>query len=107
MENNEKIKAELSSAFGIELKNAINRNELETLLTAHLNKLINEDFASLVRILYRLDIDEKKLKELLALRPDENAASTIARMIVDRQLHKIQTRKMYSNRGTQSDEEKW
>ncbi len=58
--------------------------------------LMAKDFNRLINILYRIDVSEVKLKEALALSTD-NPASIITKMILDRQLQKIELRKKYSS----------
>jgi len=58
--------------------------------------LMAKDFNRLINILYRIDVSEEKLKEALALSND-NPASVVTKMILDRQLQKIETRKKYSS----------
>ena len=77
-------------------------------LAAYINSLIQTDFEQLVRILYRMDVSEPKLKQLLRENPDEDAGKLIARLMVERQHQKIQTRKMF--RDAEDDdggEERW
>jgi hypothetical protein len=77
-------------------------------LAAYLHELINHDFEKLVNLLYRLDVSEKKLKDLLNSSRGEDAGLLIAQMIIDRQLEKIKTRGQYQQRDKNiSDEEKW
>ncbi len=58
--------------------------------------LMAKDFNRLINILYRIDVSEEKLKEALALSND-NPASVVTKMILDRQLQKVETRKKYSS----------
>lgn len=58
--------------------------------------LLTKDFNRLINVLYRIDVSEEKLKEALALSND-NPASVITKMILDRQLKKVETRKKYSS----------
>lgn len=82
--------------------------ELEMRLASYLNTLINEDFNQLVQILYRIDVSEPKLKQLLQQNPNENAGLLIARMIIERQLEKIKSRQSFQpGKDTGSDEERW
>jgi len=62
-------------------------------LAESINLLINSNFNKLILILYRLDVSEKKLKQLLATSPAHNAGVLIATMIIDRQLEKIISRR--------------
>jgi len=64
-------------------------------LSDHINQLINNDFSKLILILYRLDISEKKLKQLLAESPGANAGNLITALIIERQLEKIQSRQKF------------
>ena len=46
-------------------------------LVTFVNELITQDFNQLLTLLYRLDINEKKLKQTLADHPDQNAGELI------------------------------
>lgn len=61
-------------------------------LSAYVNHLIQTDFNYLVHLLYRIDVSEKKLKEYLKSKPDEDAGNLIAQMMIERQVEKIRTR---------------
>jgi hypothetical protein len=77
-------------------------------LSLRINELIQNDFAKLVLILYRLDVSESKLKILLKEYPDADAATIIAELIIERQLQKIKTRQTFRGDDTFIDEnEKW
>jgi len=76
-------------------------------LVSYINNLIYHDFEKLIRILYRLDVSEKKLKETLAS-SSTDAGVLITEMIIERQMQKIKTRLQYSEENKNiSDEEKW
>ncbi|MBA2249365.1 MAG: hypothetical protein H0W12_04150 [Chitinophagaceae bacterium] len=75
-------------------------------LENYISDLINNDFQKLVLILYKVDVDEHELKNLLPLKENENTAALIAELIITRQLKKIETRKQF-NSTTPSAEEKW
>lgn len=66
------------------------------LLIKAIDTLIHQDFNKLLNILYRIDVDEKKLKYALyeSVLP---AAETIADLIIERQQQKIRFREMYRN----------
>ena len=84
---------------------AINQS-LEKLI-AHINALINQDFEKLVFLLYRIDVNESKMRYLLDQREGENAAGLIADLIIERQLQKIKSRKESKSNSDIPDEEKW
>ncbi len=77
-------------------------------LADYINALINNNFQQLIYLLYRLDINEKKLKGLLAGQPGSDAGFLIADMMIERQLQKIQSRQQYRqpNRPI-PDDERW
>lgn len=77
-------------------------------LAEEIDQLVSKDFLRLVRILYRLDISEKKLKELLAKTEGKNASVTIADMIIERQIEKIRSREAHKKRNDDiPEDEKW
>lgn len=49
-----------------------------------INELIKKDFSRLVQILYRIDVSEAKLKNILQTHPNEDAGKLIAQVIIDR-----------------------
>ena len=77
-------------------------------LAAYLNDLINHDFEKLVRLLYRLDVDETKLKKTLQDYPQHNAGEMIADLVIERQLQKVRSRRQFNQQDNDIDEnEKW
>jgi hypothetical protein len=66
----------------------INLQSLEKLdrtsLDVAINELIKNDFSKLVQILYRIDVSEAKLKNILNSHPNEDAGKLIAQVILDR-----------------------
>jgi len=85
----------------------ISLQELKKLLSEMINQLVSNDFSRLVSILYRLDISERKLKELLKTATDKSAGDIIAEMIIDRQIERIRTRNSMAKDDNYCDEEKW
>jgi len=78
------------------------------LLIEKINDLINTDFQKLVSILYRMDVSEKKLKQLLIENIGTNAALIIADLMIERQAEKIRSREQFNKRDENiSDDEKW
>ena len=77
-------------------------------LVAHINQLISKDFAKLVYLLYAVDVSEKKLKQLLADHPNEDAGKLIALLILERQEQKKKSREQFKqNEEDIPDEDKW
>lgn len=82
-------------------------NELKEHLIVYINHLLLHDFNKLVGILYKVDVDEKKLKEFLQQQPQTDAAAIIAGLLIQRQEEKIQSRKNFTSENNIPDEEKW
>lgn len=84
-----------------------NRKELEIILTDAINQLIEKDFSKLVMILYRLDVNEARLKKTLKENSGENSGKVIAGLIIERQLQKQKSRQQNQYRRDIPDDEKW
>ena len=72
--------------------------QLLEVLSVEVNRLINHDFARLIALLYRIDINETRLKKLLAENKGSNAGRIIAWMILERQKEKQRSRKLFSGK---------
>lgn len=98
----------LDKIAAIDQIKALTQPSLLNELASFINDLIINDFAQLVQMLYRIDISEKKLKQLLTDNADKDAGKIIAEMIIERQLQKIKSRQQFSQRDNNIDEnEKW
>ncbi len=82
-------------------------DELKEKLAVHINDLINHDFQKLIFLLYRIDVDENKMRRLLEQKEGENAAGLITDLIIERQLQKIESRKKTGGAENIADDEKW
>ena len=76
-------------------------------LAAYINELVNHDFDYLVALLYRIDVDEKKIRELLGSQKDANAGEIIAGLIIRRLEQKIKSREQFKPPTNIPEEEKW
>ena len=82
--------------------------EIISQLIYFINDLINKDFQALVQLLYRIDVNEKKLKELLKQNENIDAASIIADLIINRQLQKIATKEQFKTKEkTKPNDDSW
>lgn len=84
------------SYLNLEAQEEIGYDHAFLMIMRVVEDLMTKDFNRLINILYRIDVSEEKLKEALALSND-NPASVITKMILDRQLQKVATRKKYSS----------
>lgn len=97
----------INKDLGLMLPASIKEEDLVNQLAVHINTLINTNFQQLVQLLYRIDINENRLKLLLKENPGEDAAKIIARLVIDRQLQKIKSRSAFRSTNDIPDDEKW
>ena len=98
---------EISKELGI-IVNEKDPSFDKQLLAEKINELITNDFQKLVLILYRMDVSEIKLKQLLNENAGANAAVIIADLMIERQAEKIRSRQQFSKQDENiSDEERW
>ena len=103
---------ELLQLVNNHVEQVINADEAEQFqkeLAEKINNLLLTDFAQLVQLLYRIDIDEAILKRSLAERNNEPAGMVIADMMIKRVTNTIATKKHFKeNNSTDIDESlKW
>ncbi|HKC34538.1 MAG TPA: hypothetical protein VKB95_00695 [Chitinophagaceae bacterium] len=97
----------INQSLEISLPDSISLEELKQKLALHINQLINHDFEKLVSLLYRIDVNENKIRNVLDNKEGENAAGLIADLIIERQLQKIKSRKESKSNNEIPDDEKW
>ena len=106
--NNEELINSLQKDFEITLAEKISAEEIRRRLAEDINHLIIHDFNKLVSLLYRVDVNEAKLKHLLKENPGSDAGNIIADLIIERQLQKIKSRQQFRQRDkTIDDEDNW
>ena len=104
----EELIIELRKDLDFQLAKDISLEEIKKHLAKYINDLIIHDFEKLVSILYRIDVNERKLKSMLQENKHADAGIVIAKLIIERQLQKIKTRSEFSGKKTEDDgEEKW
>ncbi len=73
-----------------------------------INEYIQHNFEKLIFLLYRIDVDEKKLKSTLQLQRERDAGVVIAELIIERHLQKLKTRQAFSQEtGPIKDNDRW
>lgn len=76
-------------------------------LRLYVTELIDKDFEKLMLLLYRVDVDEVKLRSDLQKSPAADAAAIITDRILERLQQKKDAREKYRTDPNASDEEKW
>ena len=98
---------DINQSLEITLPDSISLEELKQKLSIHINYLINYDFEKLIFYLYRIDVNESKMRQLLEQQEGEDAGGLIADLIIERQLQKIESRKNSATDTNISDDERW
>ena len=103
----ERVINEVSKELGITLQEKdypFGKQELAD----KINELVDTQFQKLVSILYRMDVSETKLKQLLNDNPGTDAGLIIADLMIERQEEKIRSRQQFTKRDENiDDDEKW
>ena len=105
---NKSILNYISERLELSIYPDVNRDQLESIIADRVNYLVMYDFPQLLRLLYRIDISETKLKSELGSNPDKDSGRIIAKMIIERQLEKSKSREHFKKTDLDAgDEEKW
>ena len=88
------INKQVQTEFGEE----VSLHDLHKKLAIFINDLIENDFQRLIDVLYKVDVDENKLKQTLQKEATKNAADTIATLIIEREVQKLQSRKEFKEK---------
>ena len=87
---------------------ATQNNDAYQKLVAIINHLINTNFNKLVQLLYKVDVDEKKLQQTLYQNKNKDADALIANLLIERERQKKEHRFNNAQNNTQiPDDEKW
>jgi len=89
------LRSELNHSYGLDLPETVTIEMLEGVLANRINTMITADFNGLITLLYRVDVSETKLKQLLRENAGTDAGLLIARLVLERQWQKIETRRKY------------
>ena len=76
-------------------------------LSGVISEMIDNQFSRLVLLLYRLDIDEEKLKEILLQHRADDSGNVISLLIFKRQLEKLKSRREFRRDEFIDESEKW
>ncbi len=70
-------------------------HQLIEIMSRRIEELLSGQFETLMSMMYRLDIDENSIRRALDPANPENPASSLARLIVDRQKRRMATKRKY------------
>jgi hypothetical protein len=98
---------ELGETMELRLPETVSYDQLEELLAQRLETLISRNFQHFVFLLYRIDVPENQIRNILDTDAGAGAYHKIAALLIERQLQKIKSREMYKTPPPADDEEKW
>ncbi len=73
------------------------RSALEAWLAAQLAPLLDHQFERLAQLMYRLDVPETRFHEAMAAADTPGRAEALARLMVDRELVRLDMRRRFSS----------
>lgn len=97
----------LQKSLQLQLSPACNLEELKKIIAERVEYLTNNDFSKLITLLYSIDINETRLKKLLTEAGEKDAAEIIAALIIERQIQKLKSRKLFTQDSDISEDERW
>lgn len=74
----------------------LNEDDLLNKMVETVAWMLEKDLQRFWQILYRLDVDEEKVRKILFHPETENVALAIAQLILERERKRLETRKKYS-----------
>jgi hypothetical protein len=102
------IITDINNEWGLTIPLVVTEDDLAAVLAQRINDLIRNDMGRLISVLYRIDVDEKKIREMLGEHKGTDAGLIIAHLVIDRQKQKIKTRNFFNTRVDDIDEkDKW
>jgi len=108
MTQSQEVILELNRTQDWQLAEQLTLEEVARILAEKLNTLIRDDFSVLVQLLYRIDIEEPRLRYLLHHHKGEDAGMIIAGLIIQRMEQKILTRRQFSEKNNNiPEEDRW
>jgi hypothetical protein len=98
---------ELGETMELRLPDTVSYELLEELLAQRLETLISHHFQQFVFLLYRIDVPENQIRDILDSDAGAGAYRKIAALLIERQLQKIKSRETFKTDPPEDEEEKW
>lgn len=77
---------------------SLDRNMIRAKLALLIEHLLQNNFEKLCQAMYRLDVSEAKFHRVMTEKPSGEISSSLADLVIDREMQKVRTRIMH-NRG--------
>lgn len=104
---NTKLISGLNESLGTNLPVTVSDAQLKEMISRYLNELIVHNFQKLVQLLYRIDVNEERLKQMLQENTETDAATILTELILERQKQKLKFRQETRPHRKDTDEERW
>ena len=98
---------ELGDTMELRLPDTVSYEQLEELLAERLEILISHHFQQFVFLLYRIDVPENQIRDILEQDAGAGAYRKIAGLLIERQLQKIKSRETFRTAPPENEEDKW
>jgi len=76
----------------------LDRNMIREKLAILIEHLMQSNFEKLCQAMYRLDVSELKFHKVMTEKPTEEIASSLADLVIEREMQKVRTRIMYKRK---------
>ena len=106
--DNTALVQQINKDFELTLAPALSGEALRRAMAVFINEMILHQFDRLVQLLYRMDVSEQKLKQLLQQQSATDAGYLIAGLVIEREQQKIATRQQFAQHDkNDSEAETW
>lgn len=89
----------ISRNFELQKETVLTLNDVKYILTLKIRELLDKNVERLLSIIYRIDINQKKIDRIFENDSKDIIAMQIADAVIERQLMKVQTRNLYKTGG--------
>lgn len=89
----------ISGNFELQRAEVLTFNDVRYILTLKIRELLDKNVERLLSIIYRIDINQKKIDRIFENDSKDEIAAQIADAVIERQLMKVQTRNLYKTGG--------
>lgn len=98
---------ELGETMELQLPDTVSYELLEELLAERLELLISHHFQQFVFLLYRIDVPENQIRDILERDAGAGAYRKIAGLLIERQLQKMKSRETFRTSPPENEEDRW
>jgi hypothetical protein len=94
----------ISRNFEVERSGEVTFETLRDLLGIRIRELLDKNLEKLVSIMYRIDLNQAKVDRIFENVSKDEIALQLAVLIIERQMEKVRTRRLYKNTEDQIEE---